>query len=372
MKPLVSIITPSYNQGKFIRQTIESVLMQDYENVEYIVVDGGSKDDTLSILKEYEGKLTYISEKDNGQSDAINKGFHMAKGEIVAWLNSDDTYEPDCISRAVEEFDNNEKLGLLYGDGYIIDEEDRKVKIFEYTQEFDLWKLVNFWDYIMQPATFFRSSYLNEVGYLDVGLQYCMDWDLWIKLASVSDVMYINEILACSREYGDTKTSTGGEKRLGEITKLLQKYSKKAEPLGVISYKASTRYTKYAKGKITRFVLGRYLGYVHKRLDKRIPGKYQDGWIGEEYSFLVPMFKREISMVLISITNTELPVRIKVNEKLLSEYVFRQAEEKAFYIELPESNGELFYSIEIKCGRTIKAEGDSRKLSVRVKEIIAS
>jgi len=372
MKPLVSIITPSYNQGKFIRQTIESVFMQDYENVEYIVVDGGSKDDTLSILKEYEGKLTYISERDNGQSDAINKGFRMAKGEIVAWLNSDDTYEPGCISRAVEEFARNDKIGLVYGDGYITDAEDRKIKVFEYTQEFDLWKLVNYWDYIMQPATFFRASYLKEVGYLDVELQYCMDWDLWIKLASVSEVKYINEILACSREYGDTKTSTGGEERLKEIIRLLQKYSRKVEPLGVTSYKASTRYTKYAKGMISRFVFGRYLGCVHERLNKKIPRRYEDGWIGEEYCFLVPMFKRKISIILISINNIELPVRINVNDILYSEYVFRQAEEKLFYIELPKSNGELFNSVEILSGRTFKVEGDTRDLSVRVNDIIIS
>ena len=102
MKPLVSIITPSLNQGKFIRAAIESVLNQDYEQIEYIVIDGGSTDDTLSILEEYKGRLTYISEPDEGQSNAINKGFRMAHGSIVAWLNSDDVYEPGCVSHAVE------------------------------------------------------------------------------------------------------------------------------------------------------------------------------------------------------------------------------------------------------------------------------
>ena len=97
--PLVSIITPSYNQGRFIRQTIESVLNQKYPNIEYIIVDGGSSDNTLEIIKEYEGKIKWISEKDNGQSDAINKGFSMANGEIIAWLNSDDIYLEDAIQK---------------------------------------------------------------------------------------------------------------------------------------------------------------------------------------------------------------------------------------------------------------------------------
>lgn len=236
MKPLVSVITPSYNQGKFIRATIESVLNQDYENVEYIVVDGGSTDETLSILKEYETRLKYISEPDHGQSDAINKGFRMAKGSIVAWLNSDDVYEPGCISHAVELMQAHPQAALLYGEGYIIDEAGTKVKAFEYTRDFSLWALIYIWDYIMQPTTFFRADALKAVGYLNESLNWAIDWDLWIKLALRYDVLYTERFMACSREYRDTKTSTGSQKRLDEILGLMRRYTGEHTPYGYEIY----------------------------------------------------------------------------------------------------------------------------------------
>lgn len=370
MMPLVTVVTPSYNQGRFIRKTIESVLAQDYENIEYLVIDGGSTDETLDILKEYDGRLTYISEKDQGQSDAINKGFKMAKGEIVAWLNSDDVYEPGCIKSAVEEFGKDENIGLVYADGYIIDEGGNKLKIFEYTQEFDFWKLVNFWDYIMQPATFFRANYLEQVGYLDIGLHYCMDWDLWIKLASVSEVKYVHELWACSREYEETKTSTGGEERLEEITKLLQKYSKKKRPLGVLSYRASTYYNKYAKGFLSRLFMEKYLVYIHQKLSKQMPVLYQDGWIGKEYSMIIPNTKRRCRILFEAIRNEGLPNKLCVfaDHKLVCEKYIKEPGE--FQIEFEINNyEEERVELNFRCSRTFKVPKDSRELSLRIKQM---
>lgn len=234
--PLVSVITPSYNQGEFLREAIESVLGQDYSNIEYIVVDGGSTDNSLDILKEYSERITYISEPDNGQSDAINKGFRMAKGDIVAWLNSDDIYEPGCISAAVEVFKTNKSVSLVYGDGYIINRDGSKNRIFEYTSSFDMWSLVHIWDYIMQPTAFFRKDALEGVGMLDEQLNWAMDWDLWIKLAHKGEVVYLPRLMACSREYGETKTSTGDELRLKEILGLMQKHSGEKMPYGYNIY----------------------------------------------------------------------------------------------------------------------------------------
>lgn len=373
MRPLVSIITPSYNQAKFIRETIESVLSQDYDNVEYIVVDGGSTDNSLDIIKEYEDRLTYISEKDHGQSDAINKGFKMAHGDIVAWLNSDDIYEPYCISRAVEEFQKNENLGLLYGDGYIIDADSNKLKVFEYTQEFDYWKLVNFWDYIMQPATFFSRKMLQKVGYLDVNLHYCMDWDLWIKLAAVSEVKYIPELLACSREYGDTKTSTGGDKRLEEIIGLLQKYSGKKKPLGVSSYRASTFYTKHAHDiwPIRKFA-GLYLACKHKWLNRQMPVRYADGWIGKEYAMVVPEYVKRVTLVMEEALPQILPQRadIYINDVKVKKISFLQCETKEITVQFP-GNTIGCWELKVITEKITKADnGDSRSLSLRIAEIL--
>jgi len=371
VKPLVSIITPSYNQGKYIRQTIESVLSQDYVNIEYIIVDGCSTDNTLDIIREYKGKLTYISEKDNGQSDAINKGFKMAKGDIVAWLNSDDVYEPGCVSRAVEEFEKDKKLGLVYGDGYIIDETGNKLKVFEYTQEFDYWKLVNFWDYIMQPATFFRRETLQKVGYLDVSLHYCMDWDLWIKLAAISEVKYIPELLACSREYGETKTSTGGDKRLEEIVALLQKYSGKVSPLGVESYRASTFYTKHANAiyPIRKFA-GLYLTFKHKQLEKQMPVKYLDGWIGKRYAMMIPGHISKVFLTVECILPNAIPQTIDmyIDQTYVGRKDITQLGCHELVFELKDQKH--LHEIVVECKKVVKAgNGDDRMLSVKIEKV---
>lgn len=371
LKPLVSIVTPSYNQGKFIRETIASVLSQDYDNLEYIIIDGGSTDNTLDIIKEYDGRITYITEKDNGQSDAINKGFKMAHGEIVAWLNSDDVYEPHCISRAIEEFEKNPKLGLLYGEGYIIDELSNKVRVFEHTQEFDYWKLVNFWDYIMQPATFFKKEMLQKVGYLDVNLHYCMDWDLWIRLAAVSEVKYIPELLACSREYSETKTNTGGNERLKEIIGLLQKYSGKKKTLGIKSYKASTFYTKHANDTwIIRKLTGAYLTYMHRWLYGKIPEKSVDGWIGKKYSFIVSGGIRQVILSIECVLPQTIPqeISIYINQKKVKKKKICQVSREDIVLEM--ENKRFINEVTIACRKTVReVDGDKKRKGLKIVDI---
>lgn len=251
--PLVTVVTPSYNQGKYIEAAVESVLSQDYPKIEYIIIDGESQDYTSEIIQKYEKRLRFISEKDHGQSDAINKGFRLAKGEILAWLNADDVYEPGCIRKAVEALQKDPALGLVYADGYIIDENGNKVKKFEAAQEFHAWELIHVQDYILQPTTFFWKSCFEKAGRLNERLNWCMDWDLWIRMSKIAEVKYIPEFFACSREYYGTKTSTGGRKRLLEIKKLMQTYSGQKRPAGYGLYWTGELAQKYSKNKIIRF-----------------------------------------------------------------------------------------------------------------------
>ncbi len=203
-KPLVSIITPSYNQGKFIEDTIRSVLSQDYTNVEYIVIDGGSTDNTVDILKKYEGKFKWISEKDKGQSDAINKGFKMAKGDILAWLNSDDTYLQGAISKVADFFQTHPDTGAVYGKTHFIDEAGKIVGQYP-TEPFDFKRLAVF-NFICQPSMFFKKIVWNEIGGLDMNLNYSMDYDLWIKIVRRFRVEYFNEFLSTYRLHTESKT----------------------------------------------------------------------------------------------------------------------------------------------------------------------
>ncbi len=171
--PLVSVITPSFNQGRFIEKTIQSVLNQSYTNIEYIIVDGGSTDNTLDILKKYEGRCLWISEKDNGQADAVHKGFRMSRGEILAWLNSDDTYIPDAIMRVVEHFKASPDTGMLYGKNHFINERGDIIGDYP-TEPFNYKKLAHF-TFITQPSTFFKRNVYFDVGGLNQELHFTMD-----------------------------------------------------------------------------------------------------------------------------------------------------------------------------------------------------
>ena len=223
--PLVSIVTPSLNQGEFIRATIESVLSQDYPNLEYIIMDGGSTDATAAIATEYSSRLRFISEKDNGQSDAINKGFKMARGETLAWINSDDLLLPGAVNYAVAALAQAGRAGAIYGEGYRIDRSGAVKSKFLPTEPFNLWKLVYLSDYVLQQSVFFRRSALEAVGWLDDSLHYVMDWDLLIRLGKKFGLYYTPEDLGALREYDEAKTFSGGQRRIEEIRTILERHT---------------------------------------------------------------------------------------------------------------------------------------------------
>lgn len=203
-QPLISIVTPSFNQGKYIRETIESVLSQDCALIEYIVVDGGSSDGTLEILKEYEGRLSWISEKDRGPEDAINKGFRMAKGEILAWIASDDTYLPGAVRRAVAAFVENPGIGMVYGRAHYIDKCGKILGECP-TEPFDP-EYLAVCNVVAQPSAFFTRGAFDAAGELSLELRQITDYDLWVRIARHVRPLYLPEFLSNYRLHDEAKT----------------------------------------------------------------------------------------------------------------------------------------------------------------------
>lgn len=201
---LVSIITPSYNQAPYLEQTIESVLEQDYPRIEYIVIDGGSTDDSVEIIRKYEDRLAYwISEKDSGQAEAINKGFSHARGEILAWLNSDDYYMLNTISVVARCFEQNPDVVMLYGDVLAVDGDGQTLNLLRYRQ-LSLQDLLCF-QIIGQPSVFFRRAALEKAGWLDTTFHFMLDHHLWIRLAQQGRIMHIPQIWSAARYHAGAK-----------------------------------------------------------------------------------------------------------------------------------------------------------------------
>lgn len=191
LTPLVSIVTPSFNQAQFLEQTIQSVLGQDYPNIEYIVVDGGSKDGSVDILKKHAGRLAWwVSEQDKGQTDAINKGFNRATGEILAWINSDDTYNPAAVGEAVKYLVENPQVAMVYADCNFINEDGKVIGKFKSAQT-DYRRLREGYVHIPQQTMFFRAKYWKELGPLDSSFYFAMDYDLWTRIAKHAPIKYL-------------------------------------------------------------------------------------------------------------------------------------------------------------------------------------
>ncbi|VVC04496.1 Dolichyl N-acetyl-alpha-D-glucosaminyl phosphate 3-beta-D-2,3-diacetamido-2,3-dideoxy-beta-D-glucuronosyltransferase [Candidatus Bilamarchaeum dharawalense] len=207
--PKISIVTVSFNQALYIEKNILSILVQDYPNLEHIVVDGGSTDQTIEILKKYP-HLKWVSEKDSGQTNGMNKGLRMATGDIIQLLNSDDMSEPGTLKVVSQYFIKHPEAQLIYGDCRIIDMNDRELEIF-HTEEFDLKKHLNLGNMLWQEATFFRKEIIHSIGYLNEQYRFAMDYDYWCRAARIYKFHKIDRILGNFRLHSLSKTGKSDE-----------------------------------------------------------------------------------------------------------------------------------------------------------------
>jgi len=253
----VSIITPSYHQVDYLESTIQSVFNQTYPLIEYFIIDGGSDDGSIDVIKSYQDKLAgWISEADEGQTDAINKGFAMATGEIIAWLNSDDTYHPQAVEQAVAFLDDHPDVGLVYGDANYVDKYGDVIGQFPAAQT-SLRQLRRGYVHIPQQAAFFRKQLWDQVGPLDPDFFFAMDYDLWVRLAGITNVKYVKQTWANFRLHQDAKTISADDRCWPEMLK--------------VHYRDGGQYFSVIQMKYyLRKIAAPWIRYKRKRLFKKI------------------------------------------------------------------------------------------------------
>jgi glycosyltransferase involved in cell wall biosynthesis len=226
--PKVTIITTSFNQGVFLERTIISVLNQDWHNIEYIIIDGGSADESQEIIRKYERYLFYwVSEPDKGQVNAINKGIKRSTGKYITWLGSDDILLPGALTKMASVLEKNPDTGIVYGGVAFIDEGDRVQKIHTYPDMTIKKLLYDKHSTIAQPSSMLRRNTLDAAGGLDESLTYCMDYDLWIRLIRISDTINLGEtILSGYRLHEESKTVGSYTKMALEKIRVNRRYTK--------------------------------------------------------------------------------------------------------------------------------------------------
>lgn len=249
--PRVTIITPSYHQAEFLEQTIRSVLDQHYPNLEYFIIDGGSTDGSVEIIQRYSDQLSgWVSEKDHGQAEAINKGFARATGEIVAWINSDDYYLPGAIAAGVRALQERPECSLVYADVVSINGPGEVINVMTYPQ----WGLDDLMQFctIGQPSVFMRRSALEQAGYLDTSIHYLLDHELWLRILQVGPMHYVAQQWSAARFHAGAKNVSMGPNYGKDARRLVQwmaqhpvlgpRYQRLRRRIWAGAYRISARY----------------------------------------------------------------------------------------------------------------------------------
>ena len=208
MYPKISIVTVSYNQVEFIEDNIRSVINQNYPNIEHIIIDAGSTDGTIEILKKYDKYINWISEPDNGQSDGLNKGFKKATGDIIGWINSDDKLAESALDRVVKFFQRNPDEIAVVGDIQLISEKGKKVRVIK-GKSYEYKKMLEVERGVTQPSTFFKQLVFKKIGYINTSYHYAMDFDFFLRMSSIKSIPHIDKTLAEFRLQPNAKTTNG-------------------------------------------------------------------------------------------------------------------------------------------------------------------
>ena len=227
-----AIVTPSYNTGAYVGAAVRSVLEQDWPALDYVVMDGGSTDGTVDVLKSFGPRLNWVSERDRGQSDAINRGFARTRGDVLGWLNSDDTYARGAVRAAAEFLAANPDVAMVYGGADFVDAAGNPIGRCAHVEPvFSRRRLLHYSDFVVQPAAFFRRGAFDAVGGLDPSLNWAMDYDLWLKFADAGmKVAYLPRVLAYYRWLGDSKSAAGGWGRLREVDAVARRHGARRTP----------------------------------------------------------------------------------------------------------------------------------------------
>ncbi len=246
--PRITVVTPSFNQGEFLEATLRSVLLQGYPNLEYLVMDGGSTDESVALIRQYEPWLkNWVSAPDGGQSQAINQGMRQASGQVLAWLNSDDTYEPGALIRIGHAFAENPAAALIFGQAYQISRTGRRIGQAS-ARAYDRRWLLEQGNSIPQPSAFFSRHAWQAVGPLNEALHFAMDYDLWFRLGDHGPVQFLPEFLSDQRIYPQAKTSAGDHRHYREVRQVIERYGGSGLPAGFADWLLETHLPKAWEG----------------------------------------------------------------------------------------------------------------------------